>query len=402
MNDNSFVIRALLSDIVLRGSSSRSRISRHYGIRPATLTAVVERLKRRGLLLEPERQGRHCGRRASPLSLNPQAGSFYGLELTPKCVYALSINASGEEKGRLCLPLRPGASSKTICGLLLKALQGLRGSSSPQCLLGFADPGTIDLKSGRSKQAVNLPAWENVPLREFFKINAGDDKPLLAPETLIRTYAEYLHCAPDFPETLFHAHFDEGIGAGFLSKGELLIGERCASMELGHLVLTPGGRRCRCGNRGCLEAMAGAAAIRQMMQELVASGVATQMNMQEFSLAEFVRQANANDRAAEVLAQETCERIAPVMAMITTLLNPHTIIISGELAGLGKMLLESIRRAIRQRCLNSRQEEIIIKISALDEYAGARTAALLRRNVFLEDSLGLRSETVPSLAAGLG
>ncbi|MFA6930423.1 MAG: ROK family protein [Lentisphaeria bacterium] len=400
MNDRVYVMHALFSEIVRNGSVSRSQLSRTYGLRPATLVAVVERMKKQGFLQEPDRQGRHTGRRASDLMLNPKAGSFIGLELTPSRIYAVRMNAAGEEEKRQQIQLPAAASSKKICSLLLTVYQDLRLASGGG-MLGFADPGAIDLKTGRTLQTVNLPAWEKVQVFDFFRNNTADQTPLLAPETLVRTYAEYLQCTPDFPETLFHARFSEGIGGGFINKGELLIGNRCSSMELGHLVLSPTGRRCRCGNRGCLEAMAGAAALRQMMQELVASGVSTRMEMNDFTLEHFVQMANENDRAAQVLAQETCERIGPVLAMVTTLLNPQIIVLSGELAGLGNLLLDAVKRAIALRCLNNAAETIKIKISTLDEFAGARTAALLRRNIFLEKALQLRPRLIPPLSAGM-
>ncbi len=400
MNDNTYVMHALFTEIISNGSATRSQLCRDYDLRPATLVAVVERLTRQGFLCEPERQGRHTGRKASELTLNPKAGSFIGLELTPSRIYGVLINAAGVEEKRQSLAVQPDASSKKICSLLLSIFQHLRMSSGAG-MLGFADPGAIDLKTGRTLQTVNLPAWEQVQVLDFFRSNTADKTPLIAPETLIRTYAEYLSCAPDFPDTLFHARFSDGIGSGFINKGELLIGNRCASMELGHLVLSSSGRRCRCGNRGCLEALAGGAALRQMMQELTASGVSTRMDMENFTLEQFVRMANANDRAAMVLAQETCERIAPVLAMVTTLLNPQMIVFSGELAGLGNMLLDAVKRAIAQRCLNNPTEAIQIKISALDEYSGARTAALLRRNIFLEHTLHIRPRYAAALSAGL-
>jgi glucokinase len=401
MSDNTYVMQAVFSEIIRNGSATRSQLSRDYGFRPATLVAVVERLKRKGFMCEPDRQGRHTGRKASELTLNPKAGSFIGLELTPSRIYGVLINAAGIEERRQSVAVQPDSSSKKICSLLVSVFQHLRMSSGAG-MVGFADPGAIDMKTGRTLQTVNLPAWEQVQVFDFFRESTGDRTPLIAPETLIRTYGEYLACKPDFPDTLFHAHFSEGIGGGYISRGELLVGNHCSSMELGHIVLSSGGRRCRCGNRGCLEAVAGAAALRQMMQELAVSGVSTRMDMNKFTLTEFVRMANDNDRAAQVLAQETCERIAPVLAMVTTLLNPQMIVLSGELAGLGSMLLDAVRRAIALRCFNNPGGAIQIKISTLDEYSGARAAALLRRNLFLEKALQLCPRFLAPLSAGLG
>ncbi len=400
MNDNLYVVHALFTEIIRNGSATRSQLCREYDLRPATLVAAVERLKRKGFLCEPERQSLHTGRKASQLTLNPKAGSFIGLELTPSRIYGVLINAAGDEERRQSVAVQPEASCKKLSSLLLSVFQHLRMSSAAG-MVGFADPGVIDLKTGRALQTVNLPAWEQVQVLDFLREHTSDRTPLIAPETLIRTYAEYLNCAPDFPDTLFHARFSEGVGGGFISKGELLVGNGCASMELGHMVLSPGGRRCRCGNRGCLEAIAGAVALRQMMQELVVSGVSTRMDMSLFTMEQFVRMANENDRAALVLAQETCERVAPVLAMVTTLLNPQVIVLSGELAGLGNLLLDAVKRSIALRCLNNPAEAVRIKISTLDEYSGARTAALLRRNIFLEKTLQLCPRFLSPLSAGL-
>lgn len=400
MSDNKFVIQALFSELVRRGSVSRSFINQEYGIRSATLIAVVNRLKKRGLLYEPERKSFYTGRRASNLYIKPKAASFIGIELTPANIFAVRINAGGEVERRLQEEIKQNFSCERICSLLIKTYKNLLPHGEA-ALVAFADPGTIDISSGKTLQAVNLPAWEKVNVKKLFRDNSADHNPLCIPETLAHTYAEYLHCAPDFPKSLFHARFSEGIGSGFINNGELLIGNRCASMELGHLVLLPTGRRCRCGNRGCLEAMAGGAALKQMMQELVESGVNSKLDMENFSLEKFVEAALENDRAAKVLAEETCERIGPVMAMVSTLLNPQIIVLSGELTGLGNMLSNAIERAISLKCLNNNEKAIKIKISTLDRFSGARAAALLRRNIFLEEELKLDRLSVPSLSAGL-
>ncbi len=400
MNSDNYTLKAVFSELVLNGKVSRTEIVRKYRIRQATVTAAAERLKRRGILSEPGRTGKHTGRRASELYFSRRIGTFTGIELTPTAVRAVLTDGSGTELRHAEAAVSQEDTAIDLQNRILSVWRTI--DRSRESLIGFADPGVPDLESGVSLQAVNLPAWEGVGIRSFLSRHTADPSPFILPETAAKTYAEYLDCAPVPPGTLFHASFGDGVGAGYISGGELFGSRRFKTMELGHLVMSSGGRRCRCGNRGCLEAMVGTAALREMARELAVSGVTTSLDLEHFTLANFVAAANANDRAALVLAQETCERIAPAIAIVVTLLNPEMIVLSGELTGLGALLLDSIRRTMARRCLMQTLEKIQLKISTLNEYAVALTAARLRRNAFLEQELDLRDYApVLPLTAGI-
>ena len=97
----------------------------------------------------------------------------------------------------------------------------------------------------------------------------------LWPECTVKTYMEYLSRlhAEKPPKSLFHLGMDDGIGGGFVKDGVCFIGDSNQGMEIGHIVIAPNGPLCQCGNRGCLEAVAGETGIRRRIREALNRGI---------------------------------------------------------------------------------------------------------------------------------
>ncbi len=373
----------LLKELCFKQQLTRLEFIKARGIRAATVFTAVDELKKDGLICEPDRKGAKTGRKSPLLKLNASYAYFAGLELQPSMLTGVIIDTSGKIITQTSLNLDDVNDTRKLTLAIDQIL--LRLKTQMDCDwnkikgIGFADPGLVDIKNKRSLRAVNLPGWQNIETGRILRQMTACQESLVIPETVARTFAEYYSRCPESPQSLFQMGLGSGIGGGFIKNGELFIGDSYRGMEIGHIVIAPNGPLCQCGNRGCLEAVAGEAGIRRKINELISNGVDTELSLDNFSLKAFVAAAK-HDRAAMMLANEVCESISLSLATVISLLNPSTIVLSGELTKLDKTLTNTIKRTLSTHCFSGALEKLSIEISKLDEYATAKAVAIMCRN----------------------
>ena len=373
----------LLEELCLKRQLTRLEFIKTRGIRAATVFAAVDELKKDGLVCEPERKGEKTGRKSPFLQLDPAYANFIGLELQPNKLTGVVIDAAGEIVTQAVLTLDDASDARKLILAMDQIL--LRLKSQTDCDwqevkgIGFADPGLVDIKNKISLRAVNVSGWENIETGRILRQMTACQESLVVPENVAKTFAEYYNHCPELPQSLFQMSLGAGIGGGFIKNGELFIGDNHRGMEIGHVVIVPNGPLCQCGNRGCLEAVAGEAGIKRKINELIINGVNTELSIENFSLSAFV-QAAKRDRAAMMLANEVCESISLGLATVIALLNPSIIVLSGELTEFGGFLTDTIKRILHTHCFPGALENLSLEISTLDEYATARAVALMCRN----------------------
>lgn len=384
MGRNHEIGSTILMELIRLKRLKRSDFIRNHHCRAASVLEAVNELKHAGLLIEPDRNSIKTGRRSPELCINPELGYFVGIELQPNRLLACVIDGAGSILHRKTLSHSSGVTAANACGLLREIYQVLQAlmlaSSLPAKGCGFADPGLVDVENQRSLQAVNIPGWKNIDIRKWLREITSMDNIRVLPETMARTYAEYYSRLPNAPESLFQISLNAGIGGGFIKKDTLFTGDTGRAMEIGHMVIQPDGPQCQCGNRGCLEAVAGQHGIRAKVMEMLANGVITELSPESFSLSAFSTAVKNRDRAAMLLAMDICECIASSLASVVTLLNPSAIILSGDLTSMGEMLLDTVKRTLALRCFPGATDILTVEYSRLDEYAAAYAAAMTARN----------------------
>lgn len=377
----------ILRCIIRDGQLRRREFASAHGYRPASVLEAVNELKRNALVIEPGRTGTKTGRRSPELSLNPNMGAFVGMELQPARILGCVIDGAGNllASESISYPegIEAGNARSHLCDMFSALKSALRDCKLIYQACGFADPGLVDLEKQLSLQAVNVPGWKNLDVAAWLREITAIENVYIIPETMARAFAEYNACQPDAPSSLFQISLNSGIGGGFIKNGEMFVGDTGRAMEIGHLVVTPNGPQCQCGNRGCLEAVAGQHGIRGKVMEMLANGVITELSPESFSLSAFSAAVRNRDRAAMLLAMDICECIASSLASVVTLLNPSAIVISGDLTGMGDMLLDTVKRTLALRCFPGATDILKVEYSRLDAYAAAYAAAITVRNRFL-------------------
>ena len=372
----------LLQTLLLHRRLTRQEFLALHPCRPASMLNAINELKNCGFVAEPERTSAKTGRRSPALILNAQYGCFAGIELQAHKLLGILIDNNEHVVAEAVLDFPSGITATAIPGKLAELMQALRTRQSPQAPpwkgIGFADPGLVDLEQQKSLRAHNVPGWVDVPICSWMQELSDLTDVFVVPETMARTFAEYYAHRPAPPASMCLVELDTGIGGSFIKDGLLLSGSSSRGMEIGHLVIKPGGPLCKCGNQGCLEAVAGEYGIRQKSAGMIAGRVPTELTA-NVTLDEFVLALKRNDRAAALIAGEVSEAVASAVTILVTLLNPASIVFSGRLAGLGDILLDTVRRTLNVNCFSGAIEKLKLEISSQDEFAAARGAALMMR-----------------------
>jgi glucokinase len=157
-----------------------------------------------------------------------------------------------------------------------------------------------------------------------------------------------------------------GIAAAQVVAGQALAGAHGAAGELGHVIVRPGGRRCGCGGRGCLETAASAAAVGRRYAEL-AGGPADARRV--------AAAAEAGDPTASAVWREAVAALADGLVLGQAMVDAERIVIGGGLAEAGETLLAPLRTAVKERLTFHREPELVP--AALGDQAGCVGAGLL-------------------------
>ncbi len=373
--------RRILKYILLRGKATRPELLEYTGIRAATVFEAIDALKTTGLLVEPGRRSKRTGRKAPDLAVHRTAGYWLGIDFRTGGSVGVITDAVGDVLFReeLSCARKNLNDCRLEIGELVRRLRRTAGKEWELVSgIGFADPGVVDMSRAVSRKAVNVPGWENAATGEW--LEGEFHRPVgIWPETMIKTRMEYMLRMPDPPESIFLLSCEDGVGGGFIRRGELFVGSSGCGMEIGHLVIDPAGPVCKCGNRGCVEALVGAEGIRGKLREAVASGMATVLDPENFSIPDFIA-AVPSDKAARIIADQVCRNIGEALAAVVTLLNPSMIVFSGELCKLNEVLLTGVRRVLELHCFAGALQDLKLELARSDQYDTARGAALRMRD----------------------
>lgn len=242
--------------------------------------------------------------------------------------------------------------------------------------VGVGVPGVLDLEKGETLFLPNLPGtWPHVPLRDTIQNLTGLPTALLNDVRSI-TNGEWRFGAGRGMDTVAVFAIGTGIGGGLVLNNQLHLGIGGTGGEIGHTTIDFNGPRCGCGNYGCLEAYASAPAIAAMGMKAVSQGLTTRIGeLCEYDLNRITPKliAEAALRGDEI-AKEIYERagfyIGIAAANMCVAIGPRRIIIAGGVSRAGDLLLDPIRRVLRQRVAVMPVDQVEVVPSQLGDNAG--------------------------------
>jgi glucokinase len=245
--------------------------------------------------------------------------------------------------------------------------------------VGVGAPGPLDRERGMVLLTPNL-GWRDVPLRDL--IAAGTGLPAsLDNDANCATFGEWWIGAARGARNVVGMTIGTGIGGGLILDGRLYHGASDVAGEIGHTTIDQNGRRCGCGNYGCLEAYASGPAIAERAREALAFGEASLLpDMVGGDLSRITAQtvyaaASEGDAVAREVVRDTARYLGTGIANLLNIFNPDVVVVAGGVTQAGEALFEPLRAEVRRRAFKPAVDACRIVPGSLPGTAGVVGAA---------------------------
>ncbi|BCJ64093.1 ROK family protein [Polymorphospora rubra] len=380
----------LLSAIYFDGPVSRHELIRATGLSSASVSNVTSELIESGAVVEAGAVDSEGGRPRILLRANPARGCVVGVSVGPRRLLAGAFDLTLRERSRVTVPLAPGDQRPDeVVRRLLDAVAEVLADAAidPAAVLGLGVGVSGVVEHGPDPLVSDQTmGWSRLPLERLLR--AGTDLPLFIDNGAKNMgRAEMWFGAGRGAQQAVIALVSSGVGAAIVTNGVIYQGASSSAGEWGHMKVEVGGRRCRCGARGCLEAYVGAEAVVERYHQL--AGIRPEPTLDEQALLrQIVAEAGAtgapNSEVARRVLDETAVYLGVGVANLINLVNPERIIVGGW-AGLllGDVLLPQLREAARENALRTPFGHTTIDLALLGADAAIVGAATLPVAEFL-------------------
>ncbi len=253
------------------------------------------------------------------------------------------------------------------------------GSRADVVGIGIGTPGPLDLDRGVVLDAFNL-GWRDFPLRDRLAEATGLATSL-DNDANCATWGEYWLGAGRGARTLVGVTLGTGIGGGVILDGRLVHGASASAGEVGHMTIDFTGRRCKCGNYGCLEAYASGPNIAARAREGVEAGAESILlelaggELERITAVTVYEALLQGDTYALEVMTETAKILGAGVANLVNVLNPDVVVIVGGVTRAGEHLFAPLRSEVRRRAFRTAERVCRIVPGDLPETAGVIGAA---------------------------
>jgi predicted NBD/HSP70 family sugar kinase len=356
----------MLSLIRQGRASTRADLAELTGMARSTVAQRVEALIAQRLVFEADEGQSTGGRPPRTFVFNRAAGVVLAADLGATHSRLALTDLGGELLGERAADLEIGTGPEEVLRWLrgefdeLLAEAGRRRGDVRG--VGVGVPGPVEFATGRPVNPPIMPGWDGYPIAD--ELNDTYDVPVLVDNDVnIMALGEHWSSWPG-AEHMLYIKVGTGIGCGIVAGGEIHRGAEGAAGDIGHVRVSADAEViCRCGNTGCLEAVAGGGAIAGSL------GVADSR-----AVVELVR---AGDGDATRLVREAGRTLGDVLASVVNFFNPSVIVIGGDVARAHEQLLAGVREVVYQRSLPLATRHLRVVRSSLDDRAGVTGAAVM-------------------------
>ena len=288
---------------------------------------------------------------------------------------ALATGA-GQMAAERSLPTRSQEGPEAVLRRIAGAIQEMAAAAGARVLAaGVGVPGLADFHRGRTLFLPNLSSqWRDWPAAEFLSARLGCPVFLLN-DARMAALGELTFGHGKLSKTMVCVTLGTGIGGGIVIERKLRLGPLGAAGEIGHQTIQPDGPLCGCGNRGCLETLASGPALTAEGVRLMLSGHAPRLyEMVEGEAGRLTPQllaqaAAAGDGSVRDAILRAGRFLGIAVANVVTLLHPDLVVLGGPVAGIGPLLVDAVRREVRERVRMFPLDHVRIEPSLLGEKA---------------------------------
>jgi predicted NBD/HSP70 family sugar kinase/DNA-binding transcriptional ArsR family regulator len=364
----------ILEALYRHPGSSRSDLAGYTGLSRATISTLAEELLSAGLVDERSDDGgaaRATGRPPVMLSLVPGAAFAVGLDFGHQHIRVAVCDLSGTPVVDDWSPAEVDhapVESLDLAHTLVQDALTRAGVDADRLLgvgMGLASP--INRVTGELAADGILPGWHGIRPADEMEMRLG--MPVqLDNDANVGALGEKAFGAARGVDDMLYIRLSAGIGAGLILDGRPYQGVAGVAGEVGHVLSDPLGPICRCGNRGCLESIASPVAVAALLERSIGEPVSVKRLMELVS---------SGHRGAQRAVADAGEAVGRAVSMLVSVLNPQLVLIGGDLAQAGPVLLDPIRAGIERHSVSPAAAAVDVAAGMLGERAEVLGAAAL-------------------------
>lgn len=307
-----------------------------------------------------------------------------GIDVGATAIKGGLVSSAGKVLEQAAVLTTPSEGVAPVVGRIIELIRrfetsaAARGDAEP--CVGIGLPGLINHDEGIVVNAPNMGGWQNVPVAQLVEDQLGR-RPVVGNDADDAAWAEFVCGAGRGAGTMVLLTLGTGIGSGLILEGKLWRGGLDHGGEVGHTIVKPNGRRCACGQSGCLETYASAFSTARRATELIEAGEASSLReykdrgevLTSWAVVEAVV---AGDAMAKRVWEETCECLAVACINLQRTLGPERIVFSGGMSAAGAALIGGVEHALEALAAGRFGSPPEVRIAELGNDAGFIGAAL--------------------------
>lgn len=377
------VLSRIIAFAIKKETFSRSELAEALDLSRSALDIKLGLLLKYKLLTQGELLDSTGGRAPREVRFNQNAGYVLVIEMgaTEGLIGIADLAGKVLESSNVNFDISDGPQK--VLGTVQEEINKAIAKHANQLWgIGIGLPGPVEYASGMLIAPPIMPGWDRFPVREFlekkYNVPVWVDN-----EVNLMALGESRAGAGRGVHSIVYIKIGTGIGGGLVYQGQLLHGESGSAGDIGHLKVNSQSEIvCRCGKRGCLEALAGAPAILR-------EGVKYAKNSESKYLANALKSKKAidisllsqailaGDSKSIKIANDVGALVGSAIAQILFLFNPSKVIIGGRVSVLGNELLSSIRRTVYDEASALSTRNLSIEISNISREVGLKGAGYL-------------------------
>jgi predicted NBD/HSP70 family sugar kinase len=327
----------VVSVLRLHGQLTQAEVARRTGLSAATVSTIVRELTGTGRV---EVLADGAGRRGKVIGLARENGLVVGIGVGHTHVRVAVSDLAHQVLAEQVVELDADSSVEAVVEAsraLGTQLLAEQTAGPPENVLGVgvAVPGPVDERTHRIGTPTILPGWVGTDVRARFE-QAWQAPVLVENDANAGALGEVAWGAARGRKHAIYLKVASGVGAGLVLDGRLYRGARGSAGEVGHVTVVESGTVCRCGNRGCLETVAGSGHLLGLLEP-------TQGRLDP---AQMVARALAGDAGCRRVVADAGQAIGHAVGQLCNVLDPEVVVIGGQLAEAGELLLGPVRAAV--------------------------------------------------------
>lgn len=379
--------RALVTQHLKRKKiCSRAELAKETGLTQASITKIIAGLIKYNIVKEVGTIDGKKGRRSIGLALNSDAYKVIGVKISRKSFSVGVFDIGGKHYDIYLEEIDVVDGVRNTIKRIKNSINEMLLKYTNIVAIGIAVPGPYLKNVGKIALMTEVPGWEDVSLSEEF-VNAYEIPVYIEHDANAGALAEWWFGSHNIHQgVMVHILAGEGIGAGVVIDGNVLQGSHGIAGEIGHMSIDINGRKCSCGNRGCLETYCSSIAFVKDAVTGLPNHPNSQLNLYtQLTADDIFNCAKAGDEYAKHLVLNVARYMAHGIANIINAYDPDIIVISDIMSHGGDLLLNEILKILEDCVWDFIYKDILIALSSFEVETILYGAAAIATDQFLKN-----------------